>query len=110
MARRPSAARVASMYAAHPCMQGGPCQCGGGCGQQPLMLQPDYGSKPLHPEGESYMSVQALQAMKDHAEELLARVDGGVNLPDWVEAKLTEASSKLNDVYEYMSHGHGQSL
>ena len=32
MKTNPSAARVASMFSSHPCMQGGPCQCGGGCG------------------------------------------------------------------------------
>lgn len=92
----------------HPCMHGGPCQCGGGCGQQPLMLQPDYGDK--EGDGESYMSVQALQSMRDHAEDLLNRVDHGTPLPDWAEAKLTRAAQSLNDVYEYMSHGKGQRL
>lgn len=110
--RRPSASRVASMFAAHPCKQGGPCQCGGGCGQQPLRMQPDYGSRPapVGGDGESYMSVQALQSMRDHAEDLLSRVDHGSRLPDWVEAKLTRAAQSLNDVYEYMSHGKGQRL
>lgn len=103
------AKKIAQRYAAfHPCMQGGPCQCGGGCGQQSLMMQPDYGSK--EGDGESYMSVQALQSMRDHAEDLLSRVDHGTPLPDWAESKLTRAAQSLNDVYEYMSHGKGQRL
>ena len=48
--------------------------------------------------------------MRDHAEDLLSRVDHGTRLPDWVEAKLTRAAQSLNDVYEYMSHGKGQQL
>lgn len=54
------------------------------------------------------MSVQALRSMKDHSEELLGSINEHSNLPDWVEAKLTEASSSLNDVYEYMAHGHNK--
>lgn len=93
-----SASRVAAQFlVTHPCMSGGACQCGGGC-------QASEG------DGESYMSVQALQSMRDHAEDLLSRVDHGSRLPDWVEAKLTRAAQSLNDVYEYMSHGKGQSL
>ena len=79
----------------HPCQHGLPCECGGGCG----------GKKA---DGESYMSVQALQSMRDHAEDLLGQVQYTSDLPDWVEAKLTRAAQTLNDVYEYMNHGKGQ--
>lgn len=82
----------------HPCQHGLPCECGGGCG----------GKKQA--DGESYMSVQALQSMRDHAEGLLNQVQYNSELPDWVEAKLTRAAQSLNDVYEYMNHGKGQDL
>ena len=106
----------------HPCMSGGACQCGGSCGggcgskpaPNPLGSLDAYvvmeDSHAVEGDGESYMSVQALQSMRDHAEDLLSRVDHGSMLPDWVEAKLTRAAQSLNDVYEYMSHGKGQQL
>lgn len=71
---------------------GGDTSCGCGCSQQ-------------EPEGESYMSLQALRAMQEHAAELLDQLDPQSALPDWVESKLTGASQSLTDVYEYMSHG-----
>ncbi len=64
----------------------------------------------LHPEGENYMSVQALQAMVDHASSLLKKIDTSTNLPDWVEAKIIKASASLEDVMEYFAHGYGQRL
>lgn len=64
----------------------------------------------LHPEGENYMSVQALQAMADHANSLLGKIDTSTNLPDWVEAKIIKASAALEDVMEYFAHGYGQRL
>ena len=89
------------------------CGCGGNSPQPPALGSLDgyvvMGQQP-DGDGESYMSVQSLQSMKDHAEELLTRVDHGTRLPDWVEAKLTRAAQSLNDVYEYMSHGKGQRL
>ena len=112
----------------HPCMSGGDCQCGGscggGCGSKPApsplgsldayVVMDDIASaiRPTASEGdgESYMSVQALQSMRDHAEDLLSRVNHNTRLPDWAEAKLTRAAQSLNDVYEYMSHGKGQQL
>jgi hypothetical protein len=63
-----------------------------------------------HPEGENYMSVQALQSLRDQAQTLMGRIRTDSNLPDWVEAKLTEASQKLEDVFGYMEYGHGQHL
>ncbi len=97
--------------------------CGADCGcckTSPVEVYSELGSLPievslhrvdasdLHPEGESYMSVQALESMRDHAEELLQKIDSGTPLPDWVEAKLTRAALNLEDVYEYMAHGHGK--
>ena len=64
----------------------------------------------LHPEGENYMSVQALQAMADHATYLLKKIDTSTNLPDWVESKIIKASAGLEDVMEFFAHGYGQRL
>lgn len=68
------------------------------------------GAEAAHPEGENYMSVQALQAMVDHASSLLEKIDTSTNLPDWVEAKIIKASAGLEDVMEFFAHGHGQRL
>lgn len=96
------------------CGDGG-CSCGGGCGcggNKPAPMDGYVVMDGPQPEmdGESYMSVQALQSMKDHSAGLLDQIDHGTRLPDWVEAKLTRAAQSLNDVYEYMSHGKGQKL
>ena len=64
----------------------------------------------VYVDGESYMSVQGLQSLKDHAEDLLGQVGNDTPLPDWVEAKITRAAQAINDVYEYMNHGRGQNL
>lgn len=101
----------------HPCMSGGACECGGSCGgPSPLGSLDSYivmdGSTvaPSEGDGESYMSVQALRSMRDHAEDLLTRVGHNTPLPDWAESKLSRAAQTLNDVYEYMTHGKGQGL
>lgn len=67
-----------------------------------------YRNKAASADGESYMSVQALQSMRDHSAELLTRVQADTSLPDWAESKLTQAAQSLNDVYEYMAHGLGK--
>jgi len=91
------------------------CNCG--CGK-PVEVFSEVESIPvevnlyrvgsLDPDGESYMSVQGLQSMRDHAEDLLGQINNETPLPDWVEAKITRAAQDLNDVYEYMNHGYGQ--
>ena len=53
------------------------------------------------------MSVQALQGMKDHAEELLNVITADTMLPDWAEFKIARASQSLTSVFEYMNHGEG---
>lgn len=68
------------------------------------------GEDDLHPEGENYMSIQALRGMVDHASSLLKKIDTGTNLPDWVEAKIIKSSAGLEDVMEYFAHGHGKNL
>ncbi len=55
----------------------------------------------------SYMSVQNLQSLHDHAATLLERVGPQTALPDWVEAKIDRAAASLLDVMEYMEHGEG---
>jgi len=55
----------------------------------------------------SYMSVQNLQSLRDHATALLERVGPRTKLPDWVEAKVDRAAANLLDVMEYMEHGEG---
>jgi hypothetical protein len=58
---------------------------------------------------ESYMSVQGLQSMAEHARMLLQVINEGTSLPDWVEAKIIRSSSDINDVFEYYNHGGGTS-
>jgi 2'-5' RNA ligase/ribosomal protein S18 acetylase RimI-like enzyme len=53
----------------------------------------------------SYMSVQHLAEMADHAQELSGKIDSDTPLPDWVESKLSQAAQVLRDVYEYLEHG-----
>jgi hypothetical protein len=55
----------------------------------------------------SYMSVQNLQSLRDHATTLLQDVGPRTKLPDWVEAKIDRAAANLLDVMEYMEHGEG---
>ena len=55
----------------------------------------------------SYMSVQNLKGLHDHAAALLERVGPQTALPDWVEAKIDRAAASLLDVMEYMAHGEG---
>lgn len=114
------ASRVARKYT-HKVSCGGGCGCT--CGQaSPMESYSEIGVLPvdveihrvdasdeLYPDGESYMSVQALESMRDHAEELLQKIGSETPLPDWVESKLARASQSLLDVYEYMAHGHGKS-
>ncbi len=97
-----SASRVAKRYQKKAC--GANCDCGCSGASSPMM------EDQLHPEGENYMSVQALQSMSAHASHLLKHIDTSTNLPDWVEAKITRASAMLADVSEYFEHGYGQKL
>jgi 2'-5' RNA ligase len=53
----------------------------------------------------SYMSVQHLRELESHARDLAGQIDQNTMLPDWVEAKITEAAVQLRNVYEYMTHG-----
>lgn len=55
----------------------------------------------------SYMSVQSLQSLHDHAATLLQKIRPGTRLPDWVESKIDRSAAALLDVMEYMEHGEG---
>jgi hypothetical protein len=55
----------------------------------------------------SYMSVQSLQSLHDHAATLLKKISPGTKLPDWVESKIDRSAAALLDVMEYMEHGEG---
>lgn len=115
----PIPSRVARLYAKKTAC-GANCNCGCG-GSSPMEVYSEFGALPvevevhrvdaseeLHPDGESYMSVQALESMREHAEELLQEIESDTPLPDWVESKLARASQSLLDVYEYMAHGQGR--
>jgi len=52
----------------------------------------------------NYMSVKAIQALHDHARMLMDHITEGVELPDWVESKITRANSDLSDVFEHFQH------
>lgn len=56
----------------------------------------------------SYMTVQHLRSMQEHAKEMVGRVDNTTSLPDWAESQITWASTSLTGVYEYMFHGRGR--
>lgn len=64
----------------------------------------EYFDKKADSDG-SYMSVQSLSAIEEHAREMLGKIDRESDLPDWVESKITQAHQIVLDVYEYMAHG-----
>jgi hypothetical protein len=53
----------------------------------------------------SYMSVNNLKGLVEHATELQEIIDNDTELPDWVESKIDRAAAALLDVYEFMMHG-----
>ncbi len=61
---------------------------------------------PIEEKG-SYMSVQGLQSMVEHAQMLLGVINRSTPLPDWVESKIIRAAADITDVVEYYSHGEG---
>jgi hypothetical protein len=65
---------------------------------------------PVKKAGEdgNYMTVQYLQAMKDHASMLLKKVTADTPLPDWVIAKVNKANTYLLDAFEGLMHGSGK--
>ena len=56
-----------------------------------------------HQEG-SYMSLKGLSKIKDIIDDLMNIIPEGVELDDWVEAKIIVASDDLQEVYEFLKH------
>jgi len=56
-----------------------------------------------HQEG-SYMSLKGLSKIKDIIDDLMNIIPEGVELDDWVEAKIIVASDDLVEVYDYLKH------
>jgi len=52
-----------------------------------------------------YMAAQYIQQIADQASELSEKITPGKPLPDWVEAKITQAAAALKDVHGYMTYG-----
>ena len=102
------ASRVAQRYSKKACSGNPSCSCGCG-GPKVKPLQVDAEIVRLA-DGENYMSVQSLQAMADHANSLLGKINESTDLPDWVEAKIIRAAASLEDVMEFFEHGWGQRL
>lgn len=56
----------------------------------------------------SYMSVGYLKALSDKSEELLDYIDNSTPLPDWVEAKISQAANAINGVRDYFVYRDGE--
>ena len=52
----------------------------------------------------SYMSVGYLKALADKSEHLLDHIDNNSDLPDWVEAKISQAANAINGVHDYFEY------
>lgn len=57
------------------------------------------------PHGGNYMAVSNLKSMYRNSRDLLGMIDASTPLPDWVEAKLTQSSSSIDDVADWMRNG-----
>jgi hypothetical protein len=57
------------------------------------------------PDGGNYMAVSNLRSMHTNSKELLGMLDASSPLPDWVESKLTQSASSLDDVADWMRNG-----
>ena len=57
------------------------------------------------PDGGNYMAVSNLRSMQTNSSDLLGMVDASTALPDWVESKLTQSASSLDDVADWMRNG-----
>ena len=55
-------------------------------------------------KGEGYMAkYDALECAKD-SKDVFRMIDESMNLPEWLEAKITKASDYMNDVKDYLSN------
>ena len=52
----------------------------------------------------SYMSTGYLKALSDKSEELLHYIHENSDLPDWVEAKISQAANAINGVHDYFKY------
>jgi len=50
------------------------------------------------------MSLKGLSKIKDIIDDLMNIIPEGVELDDWVEAKIIVASDDLQEVYEFLKH------
>jgi hypothetical protein len=57
------------------------------------------------PHGGHYMAVSNLKSLRRNSSELLGMVSADSPLPDWVEAKLTQSASSIDDVADWMRNG-----
>lgn len=57
------------------------------------------------PHGGNYMAVSNLKSLTRNSTELLDMLDASTPLPDWVEAKLTQSASSVDDVADWMRNG-----
>ena len=61
-------------------------------------------SKTAEHKGEGYMAkYDALECSKD-SRDVFRLIDESMNLPEWLEAKITKASDYMNDVKDYLSN------
>ena len=51
------------------------------------------------------MAVSNLKSLRRNSSELLGMVSADSPLPDWVEAKLTQSASSIDDVADWMRNG-----
>jgi hypothetical protein len=56
----------------------------------------------------SYMSVGYLQALTDKSGHLLEHIDNSTPLPDWVEAKISQAANAINSVHDFYEFSDGR--
>ena len=57
------------------------------------------------PDGGNYMAVSNLRSLQTNSTDLLDMIDAGSPLPDWVEAKLTQSATSIDDVADWMRNG-----
>lgn len=58
----------------------------------------------LADHGDNYMAPQSLRAIEEHARMLQDKITADTDIPDWAEAKITEANAYLRDVFEHYQH------
>ena len=56
----------------------------------------------------SYMSVGYLNALAEKSDHLLEHIDNGTPLPDWVEAKISQAANAINSVHDFYEFSDGR--